>query len=45
MWSLKNKINKQYRNKIIDAEEKLIVTRWDGGMRGGKVKGSRSTNW
>ena len=27
MWNLKNKINKQNRNRFIDAEKKLMVAR------------------
>ena len=30
MWNLKNKIHKQNRNRLIDAENKLIISRGDG---------------
>ena len=30
MWNLKNEINKQNRNRVIDTENKLLVARWDG---------------
>lgn len=39
MWTLKNKINKQNRNRFRDAENTLMTTRWEGvGGRAEKVK-------
>ena len=29
MWNLKNKINKQHRNELIDAENILMVVTWE----------------
>ena len=31
MQNLKNKINEQNINKLIDTENKLMVARWEGG--------------
>ena len=31
MWSLKNKINGQSRNKLIDTENKSMAARWERG--------------
>ena len=31
MWSLKNNINKQNRNRLIDTEDRLMVARREGG--------------
>lgn len=31
MWNLRNKIDKQDRNKVIDSENILRGTGWDGG--------------
>ena len=47
MWNLKNKINKQNRNRLIDMESRLAVARGAGGSGGWvkKGKGLRSTNW
>ena len=33
MWNLDNKINKQNRNRLIDAENRLIVERGEKGGR------------
>ena len=30
MWNLKNKINKQGRNKLVDTENKLVAAGWEG---------------
>ena len=40
--NLKNKINKQNRNRFIDTENILMVARWEGvGRTVKKVKGLR----
>ena len=44
MWNIKNQINKQQRNRLIDAENKLMVARGEESWRGW-VKGLWSTNW
>ena len=36
MWSLKNNINKQNRNRLIDTEDRLMVARREGGQGLGK---------
>ena len=36
MWNLENKTNKQNGNRLIDTENKLMISRWEG--KGG-------TNW
>ena len=41
---LKDKINKQNRNRIIDTENVLTAVRWVGGWLK-KVKGLRSAYW
>ena len=45
MWNLKNKMNKQYRNKLIHKENKLMAARQEavGGWEK-KGKGLRCTN-
>ena len=37
MWNLKNTINKQNRNGLIDTENRLMVTRWEAG-KGEEIK-------
>ena len=40
-------MNKQNRNRLIDTENILMITRWEGGFGGWvkKGKGLKSTNW
>ena len=46
MWSLKNKINKQKRNKPVVTEQTVgCQMGWGWGWGVKKVKGVRSTNW
>ena len=33
IWNLKDKINKQSKNRLIDTKNKLMVARWVGGWR------------
>ena len=40
MWNLRDKINKQNKNKLTDTENKLMAARWEGDM-GWWKKGER----
>ena len=45
MWNLKNNINKQNRNRIIDTDNRLMVTQGRGlGDWVKKAKGLRDTD-
>ena len=45
MWNLKNKINNKNKNYLIDTENILRATRWEGeGGQWKRSKGLRSTN-
>ena len=35
MWKLKKKKQKKTTHSLIDTENKLVVTRWEGGLGGG----------
>ena len=43
MWNLKIKINKQSRNRRIDAEIRMMAVRRVGWVK--EAKGLRRTNW
>ena len=52
MWNLKNKTNKQSRNRLTDNREQTYREQTDGGQSGvvlrngvKKVMGFRSTGW
>ena len=38
MWNLENKTNKQNGNRLIDTENKLMISRWEGGWWGNWMK-------
>ena len=46
MWNLKNKINEQTKQRLIDTENKPMVARWKGAWEWAKKQnGLRSTSW
>ena len=46
MWNLKNKLNNKSRNKLIDTENILRATRWEGvGRTARKGKRIKRYKW